>query len=970
MSTTEDTITDLIAEYLRKKGINATTQITEKIKGITRKPDIKIENDGIFLGEAEWESNKWEGFGQARDFSIASIAAGSLLISYPDTLKEKLTQTRILDIPIEKLLGDYRFTVAFLRKDQPTDIKILRLAEIPKWIDENIHFLRKPKADVDEVISVLRQTARYLTNELKGIDFPNLFRNVLGASPSEEERKKAAKDAAGYLLVNQITFYRVLSEYKDYPEIEIGKLKKPQDLNDYFSLVDDYSPVFSYSIASEFTSKSLPVLKTAINGIYALKPEHIDHDALGKVFHSLTPLSVRKAVAAYYTSNEAAKLLANLSIENTHAKIMDPACGSGTLLAASYERKRDLLKEEAFNELIHKQFLDEIIGIDIMPFAAHLSTINLALRAPIYATDYVNIGIKDSTRLSPGAVIKPLSKIFPEASTGQRLLEDFSNKTVEKEKTIESGSISMDARPGKEIKLPTVDVIIMNPPFTRQQTVAGFSPDYKKKLSHRFSSYKDYIQKSTKYCYYFILLADRFFKINENGRIAAVLPTTLLRGLYAESIRKFLLEKYSIKYIIVREDLSNFSEDTDLREMLLIADKPKEKGNEVSFVTIKKLDAKSYQLIKKARETIPRYDLTENEYFRLINIPQDDLDLKNFFRPISLQNFSLIKNWKDLSKSEKLTSLEELDIEISSRDDPEIGGSYQGMGLIASASRPQRGDKWIVKKINKETIQVEHNYTKDIIDIPLKNVMPGFRRMAYRTKINVSDLEEYVLVDKFHSTDTFLSLTDIKKADFDSWKRYIIDKTSNLCVAARFRITAPGTSVLSYYSERGRAWSRAATSSIKGLEDDDAKIVSVWLNSTFYVLQMLIERKETEGAWMEINKFILKKMKILNPLILSDSQKKKILKVFNEVSKVEFPALWKQLAMNAKKKYFSKEVFKQLSDDFEGLVEIIGKGFSPRKIIDETIIDILGIKDSKQEEMMIKLYSDLLRELSVLKNIS
>lgn len=970
LSTTEDTITDLIAEYLRKKGINATTQITEKIKGITRKPDIKIENDGIFFGEAEWESNKWEGFGQARDFSLASIAAGSFLISYPDSLKEKIAQTRILDVPIERVLGNYRYTVAFLRKEQPTDIKILRLEEIPKWIDENIHFLRKPKADVNEVISVLRQTARCLTNELKGIDFPNLFRNVLGASPSEEERKKAAKDAAGYLLVNQITFYRVLSAYKNYPEIEIDKLRKPQDINDYFSKVDDYAPIFSYSIASEFTAKSLPVLKTAIKSIYALSPEYIDHDVLGKVFHSLTPLSVRKAVAAYYTTNEAAKLLANLSIDEAHEEILDPACGSGTLLATAYERKRDLLKEGDFDESVHKKFLGEITGIDIMPFAAHLSAINLALQAPIYATDYVNIGIKDSTRLSPGSIIKPLSKIFPEASTGQRMLEDYSDESWKKEEKIESGSIGMDAMPGKEIKLTTVDVVIMNPPFTRQQTISSFSPDYKKKLSQRFKGYKSFIGKSTKYCYYFILLADRFFKVNGKGRIAAVLPTTLLRGHYAENIRKFLVEKYSIKYIIVREDLSNFSEDTDLREMLLIADKPKVKDSKVSFITIKKLDARSYQLIKKARDTTPIWNITENEYFRLINIPQSKLDIENFFKPISLQNYDLIKNWDDFKKSKNLISLDDLDIEISSRDDPEIGGSFQAMCFIAPDSQPRRGDKWVVKDVNKKTIRVEHYYTKDVIEIPTKVVLPGFRRMAYMTRIDVSDLKEYVLVDRFHSTDLFLSLTDIKKVDFNSWKKYIIDKTSNICVAARFRITAPGTCVLSYYSKVGRAWSRAATSSIGGLKDSDAKIISIWLNSTFNVLQMLIERKETEGAWMEINKFILKKMKVLNPITLSDVQKKKLLNVFDEVSKVEFPTLWKQLAMNGKRKYFTKEEFKKLAEDFEGLENILGQGFAPRKMIDETILEIMGVLKSKQREIMDKLYSGILKELSVLKNIS
>jgi len=41
---------------------------------------------------------------------------------------------------------------------------------------------------------------------------------------------------------------------------------------------------------------------------------------LGKVFHELIPFEVRKAVAAFYTNNEAAEILAQLAIEMADAR--------------------------------------------------------------------------------------------------------------------------------------------------------------------------------------------------------------------------------------------------------------------------------------------------------------------------------------------------------------------------------------------------------------------------------------------------------------------------------------------------------------------------------------------------------------------------------------------------------------------------------------------------------------------------
>jgi len=113
----------------------------------------------------------------------------------------------------------------------------------------------------------------------------------------------------------------------------------------------------------------------------------------------------------------------------------------------------------------------------------------------------------------------------------------------------------------------------------------------------------------------------------------------------------------------------------------------------------------------------------------------------------------------------------------------------------------------------------------------------------------------------------------------------------------------------------------------------------------------------------------LNDIKVLKPSMLTPTERKKILKVFDEISKTEFPSLWIQLTMNAKKKNFTKEEIKQLSDNFDDFNDFLEKGFEPRKKIDKLIFDVLKIPKERQDELFNSLYNDLLNEFCVLKNI-
>ena len=108
------------------------------------------------------------------------------------------------------------------------------------------------------------------------------------------------------------------------------------------ALVLRLAKVFGAEIVKYLPKTAVPTLNLIIRTITQLKLERISHDVIGKVFHGLIPEKIRKRVAAYYTTNPAATLLAKLCVKNSSDVVLDPSCGSGTLLVAPYKIKKEL----------------------------------------------------------------------------------------------------------------------------------------------------------------------------------------------------------------------------------------------------------------------------------------------------------------------------------------------------------------------------------------------------------------------------------------------------------------------------------------------------------------------------------------------------------------------------------------------------------------------------------------------------
>src|SRR3972149_1051200 len=93
-------------------------------------------------------------------------------------------------------------------------------------------------------------------------------------------------------------------------------------------------------------------------------------------------------------------------------------------------------------------------------------------------------------------------------------LDMFAKGGFTEEAYVTKGAVTLEGVGGEKIPLEQADLIIMNPPFTRQERLPR---DYKIALEKRLSGYEKYLHGQLGLYGHFIFLADRFVK--DDGRV-------------------------------------------------------------------------------------------------------------------------------------------------------------------------------------------------------------------------------------------------------------------------------------------------------------------------------------------------------------------------------------------------------------------------------------------------------------------
>jgi len=220
------------------------------------------------------------------------------------------------------------------------------------------------------------------------------------ASDQATVRERFAEEGA-YLLINKILFYKILEAAPAYSD-EVRPLSiRPgyprADLEYYFDKIVtniDFEAVFEHDpIYSEIPLKSVGErINEFIDELDDQDLTQFDSDVIGRIYEGVIPPDRRHEMGEYYTPPAICDLITRLTIDEGNDEILDPACGSGGFLISSYNRKKALLPEK---EGGHEQILNQLYGVDINRFPAHLSAINLSIQDLNSHTETVNVEVSD-----------------------------------------------------------------------------------------------------------------------------------------------------------------------------------------------------------------------------------------------------------------------------------------------------------------------------------------------------------------------------------------------------------------------------------------------------------------------------------------------------------------------------------------------------------------------------------------------
>lgn len=491
----------------------------------------------------------------------------------------------------------------------------------------------------------------------------------------KESGEKDSDPAATKALVwlNALLFQVLLHQSLNpdlLPSPHTGKripLPHPDEGKDHLSaqwkeiLTINWWPIFH--VARESLNATAPLAaKRALDVLKATATEIAEtgvirrHDVAGRIFHRL--LDTRKFLATNYTTIPAAIILSALAFDRRHPtwkdidftrretlkqlKIVDPACGSGTLLMAAFQEtiKQIHIQNERRpdSDLIKCVLENSLYGFDVVPAAIHLAASTLLMAETSQLVSDLNLWRMQHGVFDGLPRLGSLDMLHTSPTSGNAARLGLFNDP-------ETDAIAISGK-GEEARTDVFfprncDLVIANPPYTRaggpgDEKNTDWNPIFgsliNKKEQEQMKNALNRTLRNTPAGVYsglgsaFLVLAHQ--NIRGGGRIAFVLPSVLTTGSSWKSIREMLLSNYQIDWVITSHDprtrsakaglpgrmYASFSESTNMAEVLLVATKEKPlPSHKVRFVNLKTNPLPTIDALAVARA--------------LLEMPEDAVDL-------------------------------------------------------------------------------------------------------------------------------------------------------------------------------------------------------------------------------------------------------------------------------------------------------------------------------------------------------
>ena len=608
-----------LAKLLRLEGLSAQAEQRRRFGKARGQADVLIDfDDYAVVIEAEFGKPARADADKRFPFDTPAIVNGLevrlvIAVGYPEPLAKLPESDSAKNLAMRRDLGvAYRYYGEPWSEESLTSVA--QLAEVLRnhWIQSD------NGVGIEQVVEKASRAIE-------------LASEVLAKADTDGVEDGDGPSTKALIWLNALLFQELLARHFDHSELPPEHQGKrigwpdPERGPDHllgqwkYLLEINWWPIFYIAketlkaTVAPLNQQAVSILKTAASEI-AESGTIRRHDVSGRVFHRL--LDSRKFLATNYTTIPAAIILSGLAFDErnecwqgidfsdpeslSELKIVDPACGSGTLLMAALQ---EILKRarkagsENYDErrVIRAVLEDALYGFDVVPAAIHLAASTLCMAEARQLIQNVQLWRVRHEVLEGLPRLGSLDFLASSPSKG------FATPIGLFEEEGISTKVTGSGESRDKIDMPKdCHLVIANPPFTRaggpgDEENTNWNPIFGSLFdaqdAKKMKTALERALRPTSASMYaglasaFVELADQH--LSHLGRLAFVLPGTVMSGSRWRTTRSLLFNNYCIDWVIVSHDSRHrgkrqglpgrlwiaFSESTRMAEVLIVATK-------------------------------------------------------------------------------------------------------------------------------------------------------------------------------------------------------------------------------------------------------------------------------------------------------------------------------------------------------------------------------------------------------------
>ncbi len=669
-----------------------------------------------------------------------------------------------------------------------------------------------------------------------------------------------------YKLIGKILFYLTLSENLSGGlakfDIETSDNLK-QKFENYFNKAKeiDYQAVFNKDFTDEllYNPTIEKLLFTLIEVLNRYDFKILPTEVIGNILENLVPKEEKQKFGQYFTSETLSNLVAFPAIQSQNDIVFDPTSGTGTFLNTFY----NVLKFNGQKD--HQTLLTQIWGNDISHFPAVLSVINLYKQKVSDVANFPRITRSDYFNLHLGQIIE-----IPD------------NKDINKI---------------NKVKLPQFDAIVSNFPFIQQEDIPNkwltdfFREEFQEKQKAFLKDKKFVINERSDYYTYCFYNSLKYLK--PDGIISAITSNAWLGKNYGQQFKRFILDNFSIKYI-VKSNAEHWFTYSQVSTIFLTIQK-NESHQKTKFVTLNfKLNnyfteenkAKHIEITEEIYNQIDFCDLHENvdwqqdKYYKTVYHKKD-----NSITVSIVDNEKLIEatlnqdNWDTFFIAQNPLSIFEKSVINPFPELIDVGrGTRTGQDKMFLLNQEQIDESQIEDKFLQPTLKSSRD-----LDIIENNVEPEtFLFLCYEPidKLKNKYPNAYKWIKKWETAKNKVGkpLQQVLKANKPNWYSLKAEEPANIYISIN-----PDKKLFFSYSNESIHLNQRLVA-IRA-DQKDVEIMAALFNSIIGLLYVEFNGISRNLGALDLNAdFFKTKMKILNPKLLTKKQKDLIISKFKPLT--------------------------------------------------------------------------------------